>query len=219
MRKALVFAAALVLASTPAWAGAKGSLTGSYVEARTAEVFTGGCVMGSEAGQMGKQAIMVWRVDRGNYEGVDVSGLTVMALVSGDRNLGMHEMGGDAPTVIKSALVVDERATAAQRGALVAFAREMSPLLRDVVEVKNAPIKFAANDHTVKVSTDGATLAVTKHVKHDASCGAMQWFQPLASVEKASIGQTDENSYTGDALGSRWSDPDRRSAFFGTFNY
>lgn len=220
MKKAVLFAAAFILASAPAWAGAKGSLTGSYVEARTAEVFTGGCIMNSEADQLGKQAIMVWRVDRGSYGGVDVSGLTVMAIVSGDRNLGMHEMGGEAPTIVKSALVVEDRATGAQRDALVAFAREMSPaLLRVVVEVKAAPIQFAASDHTVKVRTTGASLAVTKHVTHDTSCGAMQWFHPLSAVEKAAIGQTDENSYSGDALGSRWSDPNKRSAFFGTFAY
>jgi hypothetical protein len=183
-------------------------------------VFTGGCIMNSEADQLGKQAIMVWRVDRGTYAGVDVSGLTVMAIVSGDRNLGMYEMGGEAPTIVKSAVVVEDRASTAQRDALVAFAREMSPaLLRDVVEVKSAPITFAANDHRVKVSTTGAVLAVTKHVEHDASCGAMQWFHPLATIDKAAIGQTNENSYSGDALGSRWSDPNKRSAFFGTFSY
>jgi hypothetical protein len=219
MKRIGLFLAALVLAAAPSFAGSKGSVSGSYVEARTAEVFTGGCVMGSEAGQMGKQAIMVWRVDRGNYDGVDLSGLTVMALVSGDRNLGMYEMGGDAPTVIKSALVVDDRATSAQRQALVSFAREMTPLLRDVVEVNHAPIQFAADAHSVKVSTTGAELAVTKHVEHDASCGAMQWFHPLASVDKATVGQTDANAYSGGALGSKWSDPDKRSAFFGTFNY
>jgi hypothetical protein len=219
--KRLVSIAALFLLSTgPAFAGGHGSLSGSYVEARTAEVFTGGCIMNSEADQLGKQAIMVWRVDRGNYNGVDVSGLTVMAVVSGDRNLGMHEMGGESPTIVKSAVVVDDRASAAQRDALLAFAREMSPtLLRDVVEVTAAPIKFAANAHTVKVSTTGAALAVTKHVEHDTSCGAMQWFHPLSTVDQAAIGQTNENSYSGDALGSRWSDPNRRSAFFGTFSY
>jgi hypothetical protein len=220
MKKAVLFAVALALGAAPAWAGAKGSLTGSYVEARTAEVFTGGCIMNSEADQLGKQAIMVWRVDRGTYNGVDVAGLTVMAIVAGDRNLGMHEMGGESPIVVKSALVVEDRATAAQRDALVAFAREMSNgLLRDVVEVKSAPIAFASSDHQVKVSTTGAKLAVTKHVEHDASCGAMQWFHPLSSVEKAAIGQTNENSYSGDALGNRWSDPNKRSAFFGTFSY
>ena len=107
MKRAVLFAAALVSASAPAWAGAKGSLSGAYVEARTAEVFTGGCIMNSEADQLGKQAIMVWRVDRGAYDGVDLSGLTVIAIVSGDRNLGMHEMGGEAPTMVKSAVVVE----------------------------------------------------------------------------------------------------------------
>jgi len=46
--KRIILAAALIgVAVSPLAAGGKGSLTGSYVEARTAEVFTGGCIMNS----------------------------------------------------------------------------------------------------------------------------------------------------------------------------
>src|SRR6266511_4522625 len=48
--KRIILAAALIgVAVSPLAAGGKGSLTGSYVEARTAEVFTGGCIMNSDA--------------------------------------------------------------------------------------------------------------------------------------------------------------------------
>jgi hypothetical protein len=32
------------------------------------------------------------------------------------------------------------------------------------------------------------------------------------------MGTTDQNAFTGSALGTRWSDPGKRSAFFGTFS-
>jgi hypothetical protein len=32
------------------------------------------------------------------------------------------------------------------------------------------------------------------------------------------LGQADENAFTGSALGTKWSDPNKRSAFFGTFS-
>jgi len=49
----VVLAALLTLAGSPILAGSGSlggsSVSGKYVEARTAEVFTGGCIMGSEA--------------------------------------------------------------------------------------------------------------------------------------------------------------------------
>ena len=56
MKRAIVLVAVFGLASTVSIAaGGKGTVTGQYVEARTAEVFTGGCVMGSEAETMGSK--------------------------------------------------------------------------------------------------------------------------------------------------------------------
>src|SRR4249919_1302624 len=108
-------------AASPLLAGGKGSVTGAYVEARTAEVFTGGCIMNSEAETMGKQAVLAWKVDRGSFNGIAVDGLSIVAAISGDRNLGMTEMGGEKPAV-RSAMFVDQRANPAQQIALVAMA-------------------------------------------------------------------------------------------------
>src|SRR6478736_9183825 len=121
MKRAVVVAALVGLAASPLMAGGKGTVTGTYVEARTAEVFTGGCIMNSEAETMGRQAVLAWKVDRGTFNGIPLDGLAVIAALAGDRNLGMQEMGGEKPTV-KSALFVDARANAAQRLALVALA-------------------------------------------------------------------------------------------------
>ena len=117
-------------------------ITGEYVEARTAEVFAGGCIMNSEAETMGRQAIMAWRITSGSFDGVALDGLTVAAAVAGDRNLGMREMGGEEPTAVKAIITVDPRATAAQRDALVRLVRELSRgLITDVVRVDTAPMQ------------------------------------------------------------------------------
>ena len=91
-------AALLSVAAPPTSAGDRGRVVGEYVEARTAEVFAGGCIMNSEAETMGRQAIMAWRITAGSFDGVTLDGLTVAAAVAGDRNLGMREMGGEEPT-------------------------------------------------------------------------------------------------------------------------
>ena len=46
------------------------TVTGTYVEARTAEVFAGACVINGEAGTTGREALLAWKVDRGQFNGV-----------------------------------------------------------------------------------------------------------------------------------------------------
>jgi hypothetical protein len=222
MTRALPVAALIALAaSAPASlsAGGKGTVTGSYVEARTAEVFTGGCIMNSEAETMGKQAVLAWKVDRGSFNGTSIDGLSVVAALSGDRNLGMTEMGGAKPTV-RSAIFVDSRANGAQQLALVAMANELSKgLVGTIVSVTPAPIQFADHGAEIEVSTGPVSLDISKHLPHDPTCGAMQWFHPFSAGTDAAMGLTAAHAFTGSGLGTKWSDPNRRSAFFGSFSY
>src|SRR5580765_1382770 len=71
----------LALAAKPA------SVTGTYVEARTAEVFAGACVMNGEAATTGREALVAWKVDHGQLNGVSLDGLAVVAALSADTNL------------------------------------------------------------------------------------------------------------------------------------
>ena len=225
MKKTMIVAAVCAVALSAQAvlsAGGHGSLSGSYVEARTAEVFTGGCIMNSEAETMGKQAVLAWKIDRGTFNGVSLDGLSVVAALSGNRNLGMVEMGGDRPTV-HSAIYVDERANAAQQIALVAMTHELTKgLVGTIVQVTPAPITFTDNGGEIAVTAAGeqtVALDVSKHLVHDPSCGAMQWFHPLSTVGDAEIGMAARNLFTGSSLGAKWSDPNKRSAFFATFSY
>jgi hypothetical protein len=219
----MVLAALVGLASSPLIAGSGAlngaSLSGKYVEARTAEVFTGGCIMGSEAETVGKQAVLAWKVDRGSFNGISLDGLTVVAAVAGDRNLGIQEIGGGKANV-RSSVFVDDRANAAQRIALVAMAAELSRgTVSNVVNVTSTPIQFTDQDHAVHVAAGQVALDVNKHVPHDPSCGAMQWFHPLSSMSDSEIGVAEQHAFTGTGLGTKWSDPNKRSAFFGSFSY
>ena len=220
MKHALVAAAFLGLASASVLAGANGTLSGSYVEARTAEVFAGGCIMNSEAETVGRQAVMAWKIDRGSYRGVRLDGLAVMAAVNGDRNLGMREMGGEAPQLVEAAIVVDARADEAQREALVAMARDLSKhVVKDVVSITAAPITYWSDAERIAIAAPQVQLTVNKAMTHDPSCGAMQWFRPLTTIQQGTMGLAEAHAFSGSALGTRWSDPHKRSAFFATFTY
>jgi len=216
--RSIAFAAALSL--LPASALAAGAVTGEYVEARTAEVFAGGCIMSSEAETIGRQAILAWRIDEGTYQGQRLDGLRVVAAVSGDRNLGIREIGGEAPSVVKAAIYVDARADELQREALVRFAREMSRgLITDVVSVNAVPIAFDSTNQHVSVQAGDAVLAVSRTMEHGPACGAMKWFSPFSVVQDARMGFTMKHAFRGGELGTRWSAPNRRSAFVGTFDF
>ncbi len=219
MTRAALTLATLLLAA-PAFAADAPSVTGTYVEARTAEVFAGGCIMNSEAETMGRQAVLAWRVDEGRIGGVSLDGLSVVAALSGTHNLGMREMGGEAPTLVKTLLYVDERASAPQRDALVAMAKAaIGDLAFQVVEVQAVPIAFERTHHAAAVRAGDAQLQVEAHIHHDPSCGAMQWFHPLSKGAQAEVGLTRNQAFSGQALGTRWSQVDKRSAFVGTFSF
>jgi hypothetical protein len=210
----------LLIAASVATAGTSPAVQGEYVEARTAEVFAGGCVMSSEAETIGREAVMAWRIAKGSFDGVSLDGLSVVAAVAGDRNLGIREIGGVAPSVVRAAIIVDERASEAQRHALVRLAGVMSGgLLDNVVDVSAAPITFTSTAHSVQVTARDARLAVQRHVHHDPNCGAMQWFHPFATGTSASLGFAETHAFSGRALGTRWSDPHKKSAFVGAFSY
>src|SRR3989442_6592319 len=200
MKRAIVAAALVGLAASPLVAGGKGSVSGAYVEARTAEVFTGGCIMGSEAETTGKQAVLAWKVDRGSFNGVSLDGLSVVAAVVGDRNLGIQEIGG-GKAATRSAMYVDSRANAAQQIALVAMATELSKgLVGTIVQVTPAPIEFADQGKEIHVATGPVALDVSKEMSHEPTCGAMQWFHPLAAVDEVEIGVAARHVFNGNAL-------------------
>jgi hypothetical protein len=208
---------ALALASN-AFAGE--AITGAYVEARTAEVFAGGCIMSSEAETIGRQAVLAWRVDQGGFDGQSLDGLRVVAAVSGDRNLGIREIGGEAPSYVKAVVYVDQRATPAQQQALAKLATSLSRgLISEVVAIQPVAIEFTETASSVAVTAGRARLDVRKSIEHGPACGAMKWFTPFSVVDAANLGTTVAHGFSGQELDIRWSAPNRRSAFFGEFRY
>lgn len=223
MKSALLGALTVALAGSSALAASdpKG-VAGDYVEVRTAQVFAGGCIMGSEGEAAGREAILAWRVSRGTVDGVRLDGLSIVAAAAADDNLGMREIGGRPATVLKSVVLVDARATAAQRDALIGMARSLAPgIVRSVVETRAVPISFERTGENVTVRAAEASIDVVTGIPHSPACGALKWFEPLARTEQAEVGVTLSQEWTGSALGPRWKQvsDDKRSSFVGTFSY
>lgn len=214
-----------LILSTVATAGlalGANAVRGEYVEARTADVFTGACFANSEAGIVGELAVMGWRISKGTFDGVKLDGLSVVGAVKASNTLG------DVYTSaypVKSVLIVDEKATPEQRLALQAFAKRMGgDLLGDVVRVEFAPISLSIQDNNVHSATatlkagNLATIQTRSMGKKDHVCSNEEvWYLPLTKVGHAMPAVTIAHDFKGKGLGTTWSSPDKRSAFVADF--
>lgn len=198
------------------------NIYGDYIEARTADVYTGPCFANSEAGLIGNLAVFGWKVDHGSWQGVNLDGLSVVAAVKAKSTLGnVYETAYP----VKAVLIVDEKATPEQRLALKSFARKMGgDLLEDIVRVDYQPIalSFENNDiHSMKATLTAGTLAKiqTRAMSEgDHICRNEEvWYQPLAKTTHAMAAYSLANNFQGKGLGTTWSSPDKRSAFIGNF--
>ena len=118
-------------------------LEGDYVEARTADVFTGPCISNSEVFTTGHQAVLAWKVNRGAWRGTDLSGLCVAAAVRGTTTFSE-----DRPERAAAVLIVDAKATPRQREALVQMAQELGGArLKNVTAVRAARMSLKLEEH------------------------------------------------------------------------
>src|SRR5215471_13375571 len=108
----------LALAGSSVAGTGPAGVRGEYVEARTADVYTGPCFSNAEVLIYGDQAVMAWKVTEGSFQGVNLSGLTVAAAVRGSTTFSE-----DKPELAKAVLIVDEKADSQQREALIAMAK------------------------------------------------------------------------------------------------
>jgi hypothetical protein len=236
MRKSLAaLCGALVLFGTGV-AGAAG-IRGDYVEARTADVFTGPCFSNAEVLIYGSQAVMAWKVNEGSFDGVDLSGLSVAAAVKGTTTFSE-----DQPEQARAVLIVDESADSRQRAALVGLAKALGgKRLNNVVDVKAARISLKVEDHRAasaaadpahaghgmpqapRASFWAAGLAqiVTRPLDDgDHFCGnEVIAYPPLSRGVEAQPAYTLGHQFKGAGLGGNWDDPNCRSSFVGHFAY
>ena len=198
---------------------------GEYIEARTADVYTGPCFANSEVGLAGDLAVMGWKIEKGTWQGVNLDGLSVMGVVRASSTLGDVSK---AVFPVKSVLIVDETANAEQRLALKSFAQKMGgELLASVVRVEYQPIEFSAKDgnvHTRKAVMNAGPLAKLETrpmTEDDQVCHNEEvWYQPLTnSVDHAMPAYTVANDYNGKGLGTQWNYSGNRGSFIGTFHY
>src|ERR1041384_424580 len=78
------------------------TIKGDYVEVRTASVFTGACHFNGEVVTTGREAMMAWNVTTGKWQGIDLTGVRVLAIVSSAANLAEGSAARQSEIVIDS---------------------------------------------------------------------------------------------------------------------
>jgi hypothetical protein len=217
------FGLALGLVAALTAAASAGDIKGSYIEARTCDVYTGPCFANAEFGLTGDQAVMAWKIDSGSWRGVDLSGLSIVAAVKAGSTLG-DEFTNPYPA--KAVLVVDDKATSEQRESLISFAKSMGGrLLDDVVRSDSAPIELkvgCCEERGCATLLAGKLVAIKTRCanEHDHVCGNESvYYQPLTEVNKDFVpAVTVNHEFKGTGLGGTWSSPNKRSAFIASFN-
>lgn len=197
-------------------------ITGQYLEARTADIWTGPCIANSEMNLVGKQAVLAWHIDRGVWTNVSLDGLSVIAVVRSTNTLGDPDTN---PLPARTVFIVDERASESQRAALVNFAQSQGRgLLDDVIAVQASPITLETNlggNHMAASLVAGNMVRVTTRAigSKDELCHNEEvFYPPLASnLSNSMPAVATQASYQGGYLGAKWNESERRGVFLATF--
>ena len=217
MRKGLFVLAAMLVAVSALVFSSRAesiSLRGDYVEVRTASVFAGACHYNGEVVTTGRDALMAWNVTSGKWQGVDLTGVRVLAIVSADANLG------EANAARQSEVIIDSSASRTQALAITnALKEKYAASLGKIVEVRTAPITFERNGRTYAVVTNEAAINV-EAMPNDLCCKMpnLIWYAPLVGLENRKVGYTSKALYSGKVVGEPWSRSGENSAFYGTFS-
>jgi len=214
----LASAGALLLAA-PLFAA---QISGDYIETRSADVYTGPCFANAEVGLTGNEATIAWRVRKGEWNGVPLDGLSVVAVARAAGTLGDPFSN---PYPARAVLIVDQKATEDQKCALVEFAKSMGGrLLENVVLIESAPIALTMGegDRHGSAALEAGKLAriQTRALGgNDHLCGNEETYYPplTGDLTHAMPAYTLADEYQGNALGAHWKLFGKRSAFIGTF--
>lgn len=189
------------------------SITGEYVEVRTASVFAGACHYNGEVTTTGRDALMAWNVTSGSWDGVDLKGMRAIAIVSADDNLS------SAQAARRSELIIDKAASHAQAVAMLsAIKSRYAEALGEIISVRSAPIEFKHEGKTYEVSSAEAAINV-EAMPNDLCCRMpnLVWYSPLVPVGQRKVGYTVKALYAGHTVGDTWQRAGENSAFYGSF--
>lgn len=176
------------------------TIQGEYIEARSASVYVGACHYGSEYVEGGKEATLIWNINKGIWNDVQLDGLTVVAVVSAKDNLAI-----DTKTR-KSAVYVDSQATPEQLAAISdMLSKKQVDVLGTVVTTQTAHIDYTKDGTKYDVSVgEVLQLSVNRFPCEHCTQPHQIWYEPLIEVQNPIVGKSEIYRYKDTHLPVNW---------------
>lgn len=190
------------------------SVRGDYVEVRTASVFAGACHYNGELTTTGRDALMAWNVKSGVWQGVDLTGVRAVAIVSAGENLA------DKNAARQAEIVIGENASDAQsRAMLEGLKSRYAVSLGKIISVRRGPLSFEHQSQAYSVTAGNLASITIEAMPDDLCCKMPQlvWYNPLVPLENRKVGYTTKALYAGGDVGEPWQRSGENSAFYGSF--
>lgn len=199
--KLMILMSGLLLVGLNAPGASPSAISGDYVEVRSNEVYTCGCLYSGEQVSGGREAILAWSIRQGEFHGVPLSNTKVVVVIQGKGNLGLEG------TFRRSALFVDGATSDVQQQALLNLLSERyGDVLGEIVGVHTAPIRFEKQGNRLTVNAGRIARLVVRPARlpEDAHQGSSQWYRPFISTTGSTLATTEYNSYSGKDFRHQW---------------
>ena len=204
----------LLITVAGAFAAQTTTVRGEYLEARSVSVYVGACHAQSELVEGGREATLVWNIHQGEWNGVSLDNLTVVAVVTAKKNL---EMDSESR---RSVLYLDTETTIEQRAALVnLITTKRSAVVGEIASTKIEPIEFTKQDLEYELRV-GEVLSLSALRNPCEYCTQPHevWYKPLETIDTAVVGKSNIYRYKDTVLAVTWnrSEPSN-NIFVGNF--
>ena len=190
-------------------------VAGQYIEDRSSRVYGCPCEWSSEYASSGREAVLAWSIESGEFAGEKLAGLRLAAVLVGDFNLS-------APWALRRAtLFVDETAPAPRRRAGEAWLRSRyGDMLGQVVGVHVVPIDFALSAETASLAIRDVLRLEMRRARFatDTQPWADLLYEPFTKLVSSTLGTALRTEYSGPDLAIRWARQDTAiTGYYGRF--
>ncbi len=190
-------------------------VAGDYIETRSNHVYTCGCLYSGEMVTGGREAILAWKIQTGEYSGTALQDTRIVAVIVGDDTLSTEN------NPRRTALYLDGVSSNRQRDAAVRWVQDQySEILGDVVAVRNTKIAFhqEAGSSSVDVKDVLRLEARPTQLPEDAHQGSLRWYEPFVPLDSHELSTVVHEEYSGTDFPRSWKQfRPRISGFSGKF--
>jgi len=194
---------------------AESPVRGSLLELHSCELYAGGCVVSSEATQCGRYMLRVWSFAGGRFGNEDLEGLQVAVLEASSENLAPEGAAAEQAVVY-----LPQRATLAQRDALMSWLRSNAPELKGAtLSSKVVPIELRemGTGYAFSAGRDISVRTAPLESCPAGSCGEGLWYRPRMTTSEFAVAVDAASRVEEPLLKLKWIDAGKRSVFLAKF--